>query len=338
MVVGFHFNAGGYDDVTGPRARFELRWNDLPYYGEGSRFTLGAEVQTDDVRDETGFLMARLRIPFQSFTNKKSKHKYLSPLEMRMTETVIRDIDIVAGEENTPRVVDEAATVNVNGTKVSNVVVLDATDNVPVEITNAGAGATIILDGTAGTINNGAVSIVPLNNQSILGGGVSVMGVDTGLSAPLGVRPTVTAANTTNIFDISGTDNHSIRGIDVDGGAMGFNIASSNNSVYSDLSITNAASNGFNMNLSNNNTVSNINIENAGTNGILLTNSDNNTITGTNVTGSASIDYILTTGSDNNTLSNITSSNAGLYGITIALNTGNTVENFTITNPTTIAY
>ena len=47
---GFHFDADGYDNVSGPRGRVELTYNNVPYLGEGSKFTLGFETQTDNVR------------------------------------------------------------------------------------------------------------------------------------------------------------------------------------------------------------------------------------------------------------------------------------------------
>ena len=47
---GFHFDADGYDNVTGPRGRVELSYNNVPYLGDGSKFTVGLESQTDNVR------------------------------------------------------------------------------------------------------------------------------------------------------------------------------------------------------------------------------------------------------------------------------------------------
>jgi len=331
---GFHFAANGYDNVTGPRARFELRWNDLPHYGKGSRFSLGAEIQHDDVRQRTGFLIARLRIPFQTFKSKDSKYRHLSALERRMTDSIERDIDIVAGKEKAPRVVNEPATITVNGQEISNVVLLDANDNVPVEITNAGVGATIILDGKAGIINNGGASITPLDNQNILGAGIYVTGTGTGLSAPIGSRPTLSSNNVTDVFNISNVNNLTIRSINIDGSRQAFSIASSSGSTYDDITISNTLLDAINLSLSNNNIITNIYANNVGNNGLILGNSSNNTITNVTVKDSNSTGFTLNSGSNNNTLTNISSINSGSYAVLNALNNGNIFQNFSITNPT----
>ena len=93
---GYYFDADGYDEVSGPRGRFEVNWDDVPVFGQDSRFTLGAEIQHDNVRGRTAFALARLRIPLQSFKKQKQHSSYLSALERRMTERVVRDIDIVS--------------------------------------------------------------------------------------------------------------------------------------------------------------------------------------------------------------------------------------------------
>src|SRR5690606_38194843 len=82
---GFHFDADGYKNVSGPRGRLELTYNDLPYLGENSKFTVGVETQTDNVRGGQSWGIARLRIPLQSFGGKKSDARpALSPLDQRM--------------------------------------------------------------------------------------------------------------------------------------------------------------------------------------------------------------------------------------------------------------
>ncbi len=330
---GFHFAANGYDSITGPRARLDLRWNDLPCYGKGSRFSLGAEIQHDNVRQRTGFVIARLRLPLQTFKSKNSKYPRLSTLELRMTDSIERDIDIVAGKEKNPRVVDEPATITVDGKDISNVVLLDANDNVPVEITNAGVGATIILDGKAGMIDNGASSITPLDNQNILGAGIYVVGTKTGLSAPIGSRPILTANNSTDIFNISNIDNLNIKAIDIDGGNRALYISLSSGSTYDDISISNTTSDAISLNLiSNNNIISNIYANNIGGNGISLSSSDNNLISNTIVTNSSGAGYVANSGSGNNVFSNITAINANNYGILNVQSNNNIYKDFSIIN------
>lgn len=63
---GFHFDSDGYDNVTGPRGRIEVSYDNVPYLGTGSRFTLGFEGQTDNIRGGQSFGIARLRIPLNA--------------------------------------------------------------------------------------------------------------------------------------------------------------------------------------------------------------------------------------------------------------------------------
>ena len=187
---GFHFDADGYENVSGPRGRLEMSWDNVATFGENSRLTLGAEVQHDDVRDTTAFGIARLRIPFQTFNN-KIKRPSLSPLEKRMTETIVRDVDIVSGQETVAAAYEENATVTINGVQISNVTMLDAGDNIPAQITAAGAGATILIDGSQGQIDLNT-QIVLQNNQVISGAGLVVTGSSSGIQSVLGSRPTIT--------------------------------------------------------------------------------------------------------------------------------------------------
>ena len=230
---GFHFDASGYDNISGPRGRMEMRWNDIPSFGEGSRFTLGAEIQHDDVRDTTAFGIARLRIPLQTFKNPKVKRRKLSSLERRMTESIVRDIDIVSGEQNIGAPIDEAATVTINGQQISNATLLDATDNVPAGVTAAGAGSTVIIDGSQGQINL-AAGIVMQDNQTITGGGLTVTGTQSGRQALIGSRPSVVEAGVggPTIFASNVAADFTLQNIDVSSDAVGASIAVQGNNVF----------------------------------------------------------------------------------------------------------
>ena len=70
---------------------FEFSVDDLLGFSN-ARLTLGAEVQHDDVRGTQGFAVARLRVPLQQET----KAPRLTAQERRMTERVVRDVDIVS--------------------------------------------------------------------------------------------------------------------------------------------------------------------------------------------------------------------------------------------------
>ena len=90
---GFYFSGNGVTpDIAGPRGRVEFSVDDLFGFSH-ARLTLGAEVQHDDVRGTQGFAVARLRVPLQQET----KAPRLTAQERRMTERVVRDVDIVSG-------------------------------------------------------------------------------------------------------------------------------------------------------------------------------------------------------------------------------------------------
>lgn len=98
-AVNLRAYAGGYrfadDDVptiAGPRGRLEMVFDEVPHLWGGSRLSLGAEWQRDDPRGSQGFLTARLRIPLQA----EVAVARLTPMERRMTDPIVRDIDIVS--------------------------------------------------------------------------------------------------------------------------------------------------------------------------------------------------------------------------------------------------
>lgn len=93
FVGGFHFDNdnAGFQNISGPRVRLELRAYDLGWFGNGSRVTLGAEYQWDQIRDDQVFAMLRVRVPLG-----RSSRCRMGRLERRMVERIVRDVDIVA--------------------------------------------------------------------------------------------------------------------------------------------------------------------------------------------------------------------------------------------------
>ena len=94
----FRFKRGRSPTVDGPRVRAEYRFRDVFGVAE-SEISFGLEWQEDDVRGSQTFGMVRLRIPFGA---KKQRKKALAKTRIarRMTEFVVRDIDIVASAQN----------------------------------------------------------------------------------------------------------------------------------------------------------------------------------------------------------------------------------------------
>ncbi|MGN7438026.1 MAG: inverse autotransporter beta domain-containing protein [Alcanivorax sp.] len=197
---GYHFDASGYEDVTGPRGRVEISKN----FDNGMRFTAGLESQSDDVRGGQTFGIARLRVPFSAFGGgDKTPSRSLSKLDQRMTTRIIRDVDIVSGEQQGELLSTEAATFELdNGTKVSSFTTIDATGNIAADVTAAGDNAMIVVDGSQGTINT-ADRIQPRSGQTIIGGGASITvsgtsGATATLTLP-GSRPTIDSTYTTTV-------------------------------------------------------------------------------------------------------------------------------------------
>jgi len=93
-VGGYYFDndAAGFPEVAGPRARVELRMFDLPWLGPESRVVLGGEIQYDNVRDTQATGLIQVRVPLGRLFSRGSN---LTPLQRRMVEPIIRDIDVV---------------------------------------------------------------------------------------------------------------------------------------------------------------------------------------------------------------------------------------------------
>lgn len=264
---GFHFEADGYDNVTGPRGRVELTYKDIPYIGDGSRFTMGVETQTDDVRGGQTFGIARLRVPFSAFSGgDKSPTRTLSKLDERMTTRIIRDVDIVSGEQQGALQSTEAATFELdNGTKVSSFTTIDANGDIAADITAEGNNKLIVIDGSQGTINTGD-RIEPQSGQTIIGGGASVTvtgasGTTATLTLP-GSRPTIdstyTASGTGGIFTVG--DDVTIQNMDITTDRIGVEINSDDRITLRDLVIRDTADDSIRIVGANDVTIENVSV------------------------------------------------------------------------------
>ncbi len=258
----YHFNTGGVEKVAGPRGRIELNYNNVPYIGEGSRFTLGYEVQHDDVRDTQGFAIARLRVPL-NFGKNAASPSDLSALDRRMTTRVVRDIDIVSGQASTisTSTTENATATTAGGATVSSFVTIDAGDDISTEVTNAGSNALIVVDGSAGTIND-SDRIEIEDGQTIIGGGASltVLGATSGATATLtlpGTRPTV---NNTDTYVFNGsnlTNGFQLENIIITGGSHSIIIEGSTSNVsLKNINVSGYADRGFHDNTTTGNNIS----------------------------------------------------------------------------------
>jgi len=170
---GFWFDGEGFiRDIAGPRGRVELSFEQPSGPWAGSRLTLGAEVQHDDVRGTNAFAVARLRIPLQPVERSARR---LSPQESRMTERVVRDVDIVAGQGSKGATTEtREAAINVyNNETVTDVVQVDAAGGQAALLAAIAAnndGSIIIANGAFAV----ATTTQPKANQTLLGGGAQL--------------------------------------------------------------------------------------------------------------------------------------------------------------------
>lgn len=309
---GFHFDANGYDNVTGPRGRVEMSYNNVPYLGDGSRFTLGFESQTDNVRGDQSWGIARIRIPFNYNGAKDTSQP--SALDKRMTTRIVRDIDIVAGEAKTPATTttEDASVTLANGQTYTNYTLLDDSDSLNWNVDDAGAGALVILDGVIDDIGN----VRTLDNQAIIGGGqnVTLTGDTSGRTANVtlpGTRPSISITTPGNFgFDLK--DNVLFENIDIAGGGQrGIEILNGNNQIVRNATISNTSNDNITIYGSDNVTIDNVTLNNPG--------------------GSAEEGIQVQDGVDNLTVSNSTINNANIGFIFVD---GDNYNNITFTNIT----
>ncbi len=242
----FHFDntAAGFEDISGPRVRTELRLFDLPYLGNDSRLVFAGQYEHDHVRGAvtTGFLSVRIPL------GRRNRSRRLSRLERRMVAPIVRDVDIVTNAAlGSVEQVKNART----GQPITGAAVIDAnTPNPEAVVAGLGPNSVVVVDGSAGTISP-AGTIVMNNGQVLMGGGSSltVQGCGTGAIADFigpGTRPTITQAS--NAIDtLIITDNVTLQSIDFTGGRDGVysNELDVANVLVQDTSVSGAADDGY---------------------------------------------------------------------------------------------
>lgn len=190
FVGMYHFDHSepGFDNITGPRARMEWRVYDLPYFGNGSRFTWGFSVQADSERGGDASMFAGLRIPLDPWANAR---RPLSQLQRRMLDSVVRDIDVVTNVVGQ----SESAINTLTGKRIEGVRILQQGDNISELVNETGKDSVVVIDGSEGELYSDE-SINLKTGQFVMGGGMqlSVVGERTGLPATFtapGARPNI---------------------------------------------------------------------------------------------------------------------------------------------------
>ncbi|WP_019645378.1 right-handed parallel beta-helix repeat-containing protein [Novispirillum itersonii] len=156
---GYWFDAADSKEVAGPRLRMELRLYDLTEDLPGSRLTLSGEVQHDRPRGTQEFFGFRLRLPLQA----EASDRRLTAQERRMTDPVVRDVDIVTQAAR----VEEAVTMD--GQAIDQVRQLSGS-TLQAQLNSAPAGTLLLLNGNA-TVS---APVTLVAGQVVRGGGATL--------------------------------------------------------------------------------------------------------------------------------------------------------------------
>ena len=191
-VYNYDNDAAGFESITGPRGRLELRMYDIPLAGPDSRLVFAAQIEDDDVRGDVKSAMMTVRIPFGKGT-RYDRTRLRGP-NRRIVAPIMRNTEIVSvvGQGGL-----EPAAFARSGEAVSSVVTLDSANNATLitDIATAGANSLVVLDGSAANLApTGTIALAA--GQTVMGGGssLSVVGLNSGATAVFnapGARPTI---------------------------------------------------------------------------------------------------------------------------------------------------
>ncbi|MEJ2117577.1 MAG: inverse autotransporter beta domain-containing protein, partial [Alphaproteobacteria bacterium] len=221
---GFHFDNDALPgSVSGPRVRAEWRIKDIIPDLEGSRLTLEAAWQHDDVRHHQAEAGLRLRIPLGVDGGELEANHTLNALEERMTEGLKRDTYIVAQSRTSQTIVSGGSSEGVEdaATEVpfNTVATVESGSNLDAAFNNAGENSLVIVKGGDAVYRYAVME----QNQTLLGGGGSILvrGRNTGTLATYtapGIKPIITTeveyglavSNNTHVSNVSliGTNNN----------------------------------------------------------------------------------------------------------------------------------
>lgn len=214
-AFSFDTDSPNAEAIAGPRIRTELRAFDLPRLSLDSRLTLGLQYQHDDVRGSLTAATLSVRMPFGFDRNRTRR---MTRMERRMTDVIVRDVDIVTAVTATPNG-QEAALHATYDFEIGSVSIFDAdTDDLPNAVANATTD-TVVIDGRRGDIEL-AESIQVQDGQQLLAGGVVVKGAETGIHAIYGTPVTLRGLDDTKSVILT-ADNSVISGFNIYGGLHG---------------------------------------------------------------------------------------------------------------------
>ena len=219
------FYAGAYrfDDptgvaqvVAGPRLRLEFTDYDVQGLWGGTRFTVSTEWQTDQVRGSQFFAGLRLRVPLQA----EPRRSQFTMQERRMTDTIIRDVDIVANAQTiqiAPAITENAVS---SGGKTVTAISSATTSGtgLATAVTGAGGNAYIVLQGT---FNTGTTQIALSGGQTLMGSGTATFTTTSGRSVTASLPGATINSTRTGTTIVQPTDNTTVSGLTINGTGSG---------------------------------------------------------------------------------------------------------------------
>ncbi len=162
-VAGYHFSQPNADDMNGARLRMRAQTEETQIFGHDVQFQLNAEAQTDNIRDDSYLIGAKIIVPL----GKPSKRN-LSALQTRMTEIPHRDIDIVVSQTKT-QAAAQAATAQIDGKIYTQVHKLDvdADPNIAAAVASLPDSALIRVKSDTPQLISNAITLK--NGQALIG-------------------------------------------------------------------------------------------------------------------------------------------------------------------------
>lgn len=312
---GFYFDSpsGVAQVVAGPRLRLEFTDYWVKDLWGGTRFTVSGEWQTDQVRGSQFFAGLRLRVPLQAEARRSS----FTMQERRMTDTIIRDVDIVANTQTIEiaPATTETSTQTASGQTITGI--SSATTSgagLATAVTNAGSNAFIVMQGT---FNTGTTQIAMVGGQTIMGSGSLNLRTNTGRTVTATMPGATISGTRAGSAIVQPTDNTTFTGMTIIG-------STSTTSGLVGLAPNNTASN---ITISNNTiTLTNSGASNA-TNGISLATTTNVTVSGNTVTvtGPQTVQAIVISGGSATVTGNSFSASGGTTNRAVSL-TSTTVQ------------
>lgn len=341
FLGAYQYDASDFEKVSGPRVRLEMRFHDLPLISsisKGSRLTLGAEYTEDSVRGSETFALLQLRIPFGG--KSRGKKSSLTELERRMTETVVRDDDIITSKAAGDKMMSVLNPKT--GQVISNVQTIDAsTVNVSGTVASAGQNSLIIADGAQGNISVGGSTINTQAGQIIAGGGQQIAlqamkpngGVIDMTYTPTGQRPNISRTGSGELIYVNNDDGVIVNGVDLAGGRP-IRIRNSQNVCVVDTNVLNSAANRQGIYMHNNSSADfqNVNISNTGRQGVLLQSSSTANFNNLTISNTGREGVYLTSNSSA-VINNLAITNTGREGLELA-NSSAVLSNININNTT----